>query len=359
VRIRCFTASPADRARPSFELEFRELFKALRDARGERRFDVEFATLTEPKTFIKELRRNTDDVIHIACHGAEHGLCFHSADDCSVTVEPDWIVARFASTKSVKLVLFNACESAELARALVESPDTSVRAAIGYVGKIDEQSLCAFTNAFYTALAEGYSVRRAFEDARDSLDCRQAAARLRLFGEADFPVLFNHVIPPAVLPWLGGFCLGSLIGRIVRWLAAALTLCAAVLFTLSVFSIDRASIAAQDSNLPARSLTAHDEPPERIRELHKTLRAHAQLERGLERILMRQGCAVESGQHSVVVLHRPNRTPALASPSCKDEHSCGCVQRALQTALVHAPRDIGPFSAHYDPRTGRVTVGFL
>lgn len=244
IRVRCFTAGPNDRVRPNFESELH----ALLGAHGMRRFTLEISPLTEAQTFIKALRRNSDEIIHIACHGSEQSLCFLGQNNDSRQVDSDWMIDRFEHARSVKLVVLNACDSASIATAIAESPRTAVLAAIGYVGVIDEFSLCEFTNAFYSALAEGLTVKRAFDDAKASLECKEAARQLRLSGLSDFSLLYNHLVPPALLPWLAGFFLGALLGPVVRRLLsiAALALAIALVVRVAVLPPPTSALQATE-----------------------------------------------------------------------------------------------------------------
>ena len=252
VRVRCFTAGPDDCVRPNFESELYALV-------GRRRFVLEIAPLTEPQTFIKALRRNHDEIVHIACHGVEQSLCFLGQNNDSRQVDSEWMIDRFEHARSVKLVVLNACDSAAIATAIAESPRTAVVAAIGYVGLIDEVALCEFTNAFYSALAEGLTVKRAFDDARASLDCGEAARQLRLCGLGDFSLLYNHLVPPVLIPWLGGLFLGALLGPLVRRLVRVAALCLTIALVIGVAEL-RTQGTCEDMRTDGIALCS-DEPP--------------------------------------------------------------------------------------------------
>jgi hypothetical protein len=121
------------------------------------------------------------DVVHFAGHGSRSGE-LELRDDTGErsTVPADALRSLFTSlTDNIRLVILNACFSAEQAAAIRDS----VGIAIGMSRQISDRAAIAFSGALYKALAHRKSVRSAFELGCAALQTRGMA------GEADIPEL--------------------------------------------------------------------------------------------------------------------------------------------------------------------------
>jgi TPR repeat protein len=135
-------------------------------------------------TRIKELRRSLlriqPHVVHFSGHGGEGGLVLVSSDGTDAhRVGADPLQGFFqAYSGQIRLVVLNACNSGPQAKAIAEA----VGCAIGTRAKIQDQAAIAFSAAFYSSIAFGESVQKAFD---------QACATLRMegFAENQLPVL--------------------------------------------------------------------------------------------------------------------------------------------------------------------------
>lgn len=123
----------------------------------------------------------TPDVVHFSGHGNQRGeLALHSDAGELSTISPDALRSLFATLRdNIRLVVLNACFSAEQAAAICDS----VGIAIGMRRAISDHAAIAFSGALYKALAHRQSVQRAFE-----LGCT-AVRTWGLVDEADIPEL--------------------------------------------------------------------------------------------------------------------------------------------------------------------------
>lgn len=128
-------------------------------------------------------------VLHLAGHGEPgRGLLFRTDDggDAPVGLGALCELVAAAADPQVDLVMATVCHTAELVRTMVGHG----ACAIGMDGQLSTSSAVTFSRAVYSALAAGYSIGRAFDDA-----CRNLA--LGLQPDVRVPVL---AAPPGVDP---------------------------------------------------------------------------------------------------------------------------------------------------------------
>jgi hypothetical protein len=109
-------------------------------------------------------------VVHFSGHGvADGGIVLHGDSDDSHTVSGHALAAMIrTTTKSVRVVLLNACYSAEQAEALRDAVDCVV----GLTGEVADSAAHAFAVGFYRALGYRRSVGGAIEHARATLGAK-------------------------------------------------------------------------------------------------------------------------------------------------------------------------------------------
>jgi hypothetical protein len=106
------------------------------------------------------LMRHKPHVVHFSGHGAASGIALTGAGGKGLLVPPDALANIFRTLKdNVRVVLLNACHSAQQAKAIVREIDC----AVGMSDEIDDDAAVAFAAAFYEALGYGQSVQAAFD----------------------------------------------------------------------------------------------------------------------------------------------------------------------------------------------------
>jgi CHAT domain len=128
--------------------------------------------------------RAKPSVMHLAGHGDERELILIKDRDLIVqqsTLDLGQVVEMFwAWPHRVRLVFFNTCHSAELAKGLAESG--AVDLAIGVPGRIGDDPAIDVAKTFYRQLSEGLSVRRSFALALLQIKNVSGAVRHELFN---------------------------------------------------------------------------------------------------------------------------------------------------------------------------------
>lgn len=140
------------------------------------------------------LERHRPHVVHFSCHGERtEGLVLLDEHGRAAPVPPPALGQLFALLQhdprnDVRLVVLNACWSADQAQALAESAGC----AVGMRRPINDETAIEFAVSFYENLASGKTIRQAFDFAKNHLD-------LRRLPDADKPQFFERVrgtVPP-------------------------------------------------------------------------------------------------------------------------------------------------------------------
>lgn len=174
------SANPTDSTPLALDMEVREITAGIRATPGRDVIDLRSAWAMQPGDLLRELNEHRPAVLHFSGHGGVDGeLAFVDRQGATQPVTGDAILAAVsAAGESVRVVVLNACFSAELARALTQHADV----ALGMDRAISDDAARVFAQALYAALGHGSSVGRAFDQAR-------AALMLEGIPEEDTPQL--------------------------------------------------------------------------------------------------------------------------------------------------------------------------
>ncbi len=182
VAILFASAGPRDENRLDIAEEARDVQQRLRLAAHRDAVELKHVPALRTSDLIPALNEHRPSVVHFAGHGSEKGrLIFQDDEGKAKPVELEAIAATIATVADdVQLVVLNSCNSGAQASALVDH----VPAAIGMSKAIGDDAARIFATALYGAIADGFSVERAF---------MQALAQLKLDGlsDADIPHLFT------------------------------------------------------------------------------------------------------------------------------------------------------------------------
>lgn len=151
--------------------EIREIDQKLRvsEYRDQVRFKQTMAT--QVSDIIDALNRFDPDVVHFSGHGGHGSLLFEAADGRPHALRGENLALLLqVARKPIRLVLFNACDSADQAGLATDF----VEAAIGMDAPIGDDAAKTFAGQFYGSLASGNSVSNSFE---------QAAAQVAVVGD--------------------------------------------------------------------------------------------------------------------------------------------------------------------------------
>ncbi len=161
------SANPAGTTPLALAEEVREITAGVRSTPGRDAVELRSAWAMRPGDLLRELNEHRPAVLHFSGHGTADGrLVFVDAAGSAQLVTGEAIAAAIASAgESVRVVVLNACFSAELARTLTRHVDV----AVGMDRPVGDDAARVFAQAWYLALGYGSSVGRAFDQARAAL----------------------------------------------------------------------------------------------------------------------------------------------------------------------------------------------
>lgn len=161
------------------ETEITELQSQFLSARGEFVAFFVFPQLNVEDLALK-LREHKPDVLHITAHGDAEHLALTNADAARVELDGRRLRSLFDPSYPPRLVYINACDSHQIAAAIVAAeralPGVAVPMAIGTTAPITNRAARAAAATFYQGLLSGNSVATAYDGCRAVIETIQADA---------------------------------------------------------------------------------------------------------------------------------------------------------------------------------------
>jgi CHAT domain-containing protein len=176
-------ANPLDHPQLRLDEEARAIADMIRKARHRDSVKLESCWAVRPMDVLQALNEFSPAIVHFSGHGStDDAIVFQDAQGNAKMVSKDAIVqTMMASSEGIRLVFFNTCYSRNQAEAVVEH----VEAAIGMNTSIGDEAARVFASQFYSSIGFGYSVKKAFDQAR-------ALLMMEGIPEEDTPELFVH-----------------------------------------------------------------------------------------------------------------------------------------------------------------------
>ncbi len=171
------SANPVDTGQLALDEEVRDITASLRATPLRDVVELRSAWAVRPLDLLRELNEHRPAVLHFSGHGTADGrLVFQDDQGQARPIDGDAVAATIETAgESVRVVVLNACFSADLARALTQFVDV----AVGMDRPVGDDAARVFATQFYSALGYGRSVGGAFDQARaalalEGMDDRQA-----------------------------------------------------------------------------------------------------------------------------------------------------------------------------------------
>ena len=162
-----FATNPHDTDRLRLDEEVRSIQEMIRKSAHRDSIIFESRWAVRPLDILQAINELNPDVVHFSGHGAPTGdLVLESVDGTAKMVTKEAITQTImTSSDKIHLLFFNTCFSYEQAQSITEYVD----AAIGMTTSIGDKSAVAFAAQFYSSLGFGFSVQKAFEQAKGVL----------------------------------------------------------------------------------------------------------------------------------------------------------------------------------------------
>jgi hypothetical protein len=142
--------------------ESREIEAKVRAGRYRDQISLVNTQATRINDIVDALNRHTPDVVHFSGHGDSGALLFDGPDGTPRALLGEHLALLLqAAPRPIRMVVFNACESAKHAASATEFADF----AIGMERSIGDESAKEWAGQFYGSLAAGATVDLAFRQA--------------------------------------------------------------------------------------------------------------------------------------------------------------------------------------------------
>jgi hypothetical protein len=142
--------------------ESREIDAKIQVGRYREQINLVNTQATRINDIVDALNRHTPDVVHFSGHGGGGSLLFDGADGTPRALLGEHLALLLqAAPRPIRMVVFNACESAEHALSATEFADF----AIGMERSIGDETAKEWAGQFYGSLAAGATIDLAFRQA--------------------------------------------------------------------------------------------------------------------------------------------------------------------------------------------------
>ena len=182
ITVLFFATNPKGTSQLRLDEEARTIQEMIR--KSEHRDSISFETrwAVRPLDILQAINEINPDVVHFSGHGADTGeLVLENTDGSAKIVTKEAITQTImASSDKIHLLFFNACFSYEQAQEVINHVD----AAIGMTTSISDKEACTFADQFYSSLGFGFSVKKAFDQAKGVM-------MLESPEEANTPILYT------------------------------------------------------------------------------------------------------------------------------------------------------------------------
>jgi SMODS-associated and fused to various effectors sensor domain/CHAT domain len=167
IKILFLSADPDNVVyRPHLGTEFRDIFSEIERSANRDQFQLESAWAVRTADLQGALMKHRPDMVHFSGHGAAEGIFLEDEAGKKKIVPIQALAQLFELFKAhVRVVFLNACHTQFQLEAMKETIDVT----IGMKEPVADAAAMKFAVAFYRALVYGYSVKEAFNLARNQL----------------------------------------------------------------------------------------------------------------------------------------------------------------------------------------------
>lgn len=167
ITVLFLASNPIDQVQLRLDEEARSITEMI--LKSKHRDSIRFQTCwaVQPKDVLQAINQYNPSIVHFSGHGSDNDeIIFQTNSGTSKIVSKEAIVqTMMASSEEIRLVFFNTCYSRNQAEAVVEH----VEATIGMNTSIGDEAALTFSSQFYSTIGFGFSVEKAFEQAKASL----------------------------------------------------------------------------------------------------------------------------------------------------------------------------------------------
>lgn len=167
ANILVLLASPEFETRIRVDKEYRAIYQRLAASTNRDLFPLNVLTAVQPGDIIDVINKTKPTILQISSHGNPNGLVLDGDSIYQGALLSSQLEKIIASIDPpLKIVILNSCQSSQQAKSLAKYADI----AIGMSANIGDIAAAAFSTQFYASLAEGCSVKTAFDQALISIE---------------------------------------------------------------------------------------------------------------------------------------------------------------------------------------------
>ncbi|TAF66904.1 MAG: CHAT domain-containing protein [Cytophagales bacterium] len=161
-KILFLAANPTNEARLQTDKEYATIMQRLKASQERDKFELLKPVLSMQVEDLIEAMNQKPEIVHFSGHGSLDGIIITNAQNEAQVMPTDAIKRLFKQHKdSTKLVVLNACYSAEQAKVISEFGIY----VIGMHVEIADEAAISFAGGLYIGLGAGKSIEKAFDDA--------------------------------------------------------------------------------------------------------------------------------------------------------------------------------------------------
>jgi len=179
--------------REAREIDLKVQASAFRD-----HIELRSTQATQVRDLIDALNRHEPDVVHFSGHGAERELLFEGPDGTPLALSGEQLATLLQTApRRIRLMVFNACNSAAQAEAATEWAEF----AVGMEQPISDEAAKEWAGQFYGSLASGQTVARAYAQATAHAAALTSAASVgepRLFDNGSSDPASTVLVSPSL-----------------------------------------------------------------------------------------------------------------------------------------------------------------
>ena len=182
IKVLFLAANPQDQSQLALDEEIRVIQQKIRASDYRDSVDLRSRWAVRSTDLLQALNEEKPNIVHFSGHGTDTDeIVFVDSNGNSKFVTKDAIVQLMNTTSdNIQVVIFNTCFSSGQAQAITEYIDV----AIGMGNSISDETARIFAAQFYSAIGFGYSVSKAFAQAK-------TAIMLESLLEEDIPQIFT------------------------------------------------------------------------------------------------------------------------------------------------------------------------
>ena len=183
INVVFFASNPVNESHLRLDEEARATTETIRKAKFRDAVELKSCWAVRPEDVIQALNEHAPAIVHFSGHGSDQDEIVFQDDDGKALLVPMKAIVQtmMTSSEGLRLVFFNTCHSHNQAEAVIQH----VEAAIGMNTSIGDDAARIFASQFYSSIGFGFSVKKAFEQARGLL-------MMKGIPEQDTPKLFTQ-----------------------------------------------------------------------------------------------------------------------------------------------------------------------